>query len=28
VIILMDESGKILFRDNEPPENLEKFLSG
>ena len=28
VIILMGESGKILFRDNEPPENLEKFLSG
>ena len=28
VIILVDETGKILFRDNEPPANLEKFLSG
>ena len=28
VIILMGESGKILFRDNEPPEDLGKFLSG
>ena len=28
VVILLDETGKILFRDNEPPANLEKFLSG
>ena len=28
VIILLDETGKILFRDNEVPANLEKFLSG
>ena len=28
VIILVDETGKILFRDNKPPANLEKFLSG
>jgi thiol-disulfide isomerase/thioredoxin len=28
VIILMDETGKILFRDNEPPANLEQFLPG
>jgi cytochrome c biogenesis protein CcmG/thiol:disulfide interchange protein DsbE len=28
VIILLDESGKILFRDNEPPANLDKFLPG
>ena len=28
VIILVDETGKILFRDNEPPANLEKFLPG
>jgi thiol-disulfide isomerase/thioredoxin len=28
VIILVDDTGKILFRDNEPPANLEKFLSG
>ena len=28
VIILLDETGKILFRDNEPPANLEKFLPG
>jgi thiol-disulfide isomerase/thioredoxin len=28
VIILLDKTGKILFRDNEPPANLEKFLSG
>lgn len=27
VVILLDETGKILFRDNEPPANLEKFLS-
>ena len=26
VIVLVDETGKILFRDNEPPANLEKFL--
>ena len=26
VVILVDETGKILFRDNEPPANLEKFL--
>ena len=28
VIILLDETGKILFRDNEPPANLDKFLPG
>ena len=28
VVILLDETGKILFRDNEPPANLEKFLPG
>jgi thiol-disulfide isomerase/thioredoxin len=28
VIILLDETGKILFRDNEPPANLDKFFSG
>ena len=28
VIILLDTTGKILFRDNEPPANLEKFFSG
>jgi thiol-disulfide isomerase/thioredoxin len=28
VIILVDETGNILFRDNEVPTNLEKFLSG
>ena len=28
VIILVDETGKILFRDNEVPANLEKFLPG
>jgi thiol-disulfide isomerase/thioredoxin len=28
VVILLDETGTILFRDNEPPANLEKFLSG
>ncbi len=28
VIILVDQTGKILFRDNKPPANLEKFLSG
>jgi thiol-disulfide isomerase/thioredoxin len=26
VIILLDESGKVRFRDNEPPEDLEKLL--
>jgi thiol-disulfide isomerase/thioredoxin len=25
-VILLDESGKILFRDNEPPEKLDEFL--
>jgi thiol-disulfide isomerase/thioredoxin len=25
-IILLDKNGTILFRDNEPPENLEKLL--
>ena len=25
-VILVDESGKILFRDNEPPENLDDYL--
>lgn len=28
VVILLDESGKILFRDNEVPANLDKFLPG
>jgi cytochrome c biogenesis protein CcmG, thiol:disulfide interchange protein DsbE len=28
VIILLDTTGKILFRDNEPPANLDKFFSG
>jgi len=28
VIILLDETGKILFRDNEPPASLDKFFSG
>ena len=28
VVILLDKTGKILFRDNEPPANLEKFLPG
>jgi cytochrome c biogenesis protein CcmG/thiol:disulfide interchange protein DsbE len=28
VIILLDKTGKILFRDNEPPANLDKFFSG
>jgi len=28
VIILVDKTGKILFRDNEPPANLDKFFSG
>jgi len=28
LIILVDETGKILFRDNEPPANLEKYLPG
>jgi len=27
VIILLDETGKILFRDHEPPANLDKFFS-
>lgn len=27
VIILLDGTGKILFRDNVPPANLDKFLS-
>jgi cytochrome c biogenesis protein CcmG/thiol:disulfide interchange protein DsbE len=27
-IILLNESGKILFRDNKVPKDLEKFLSG
>ena len=27
VIILLDEGGKVRFRDNEPPEDLEKLLS-
>ena len=26
VIVLLDKTGKILFRDNEVPANLEKFL--
>ena len=25
-VILVDESGKILFRDNEPPAKLDEFL--
>ena len=25
-IILMDKNGKVLFRDNEPPEKLEELL--
>ena len=25
-VILIDESGKILFRDNEPPEKLDEYL--
>jgi len=25
-VILMDTKGKILFRDNEPPANLDEFL--
>ena len=25
-VILVDESGKILFRDNEPPEKMDEFL--
>lgn len=25
-VILLDESGKVLFRDNEPPEKLDEFL--
>jgi thiol-disulfide isomerase/thioredoxin len=25
-VILVDESGKILFRDNEPPEKLDEYL--
>jgi peroxiredoxin len=28
VVILLDKTGNILFRDNEPPANLEKFLPG
>jgi thiol-disulfide isomerase/thioredoxin len=28
VIILLDETGKILFRDNEVPTRLDKFLPG
>ena len=28
VVILLDDTGKILFRDNEVPANLEKFLPG
>ena len=28
VVILLDETGKILFLDNEPPANLGKFLPG
>jgi thiol-disulfide isomerase/thioredoxin len=28
VIILLDTTGKILFRDNEPPASLENFFSG
>ena len=28
VIILLDTTGKILFHDNNPPGNLEKFFSG
>lgn len=27
VIIFLDETGKILFRDYEPPTNLDTFLS-
>jgi thiol-disulfide isomerase/thioredoxin len=27
VIILLDEAGKVRFRDNEPPKDLEKLLS-
>ena len=25
-VILLDETGKILFRDHEPPENLDEYL--
>ena len=25
-VILLDKNGKILFRDNEPPEKLDEFL--
>lgn len=25
-VILLDERGKILFRDNEPPEKLDEYL--
>jgi len=25
-VILLDKNGKVLFRDNEPPENLEELL--